>query len=565
MEKELWFDVLVIGGGGAALRAALSASEEGVKTAILCKKNAGKSGATYYSVAEVGAFNVPDGAMDPEDNPEKFNEDMKNASLGMASLPLCKLLAEKAQDALEDLEEMSNGGVFSKIENGDFNVYQACFSTRPRSHVVENHFKPILKALRDEIGKKDITVLNNMQAVELLLSDGQIGGVLALDEQEQVILLHAKSVILATGGASQLFKRNMYPADITGDGYAMAYRVGATLCNMEFIQAGIGVAHPFINLFGNYLWEAYPHIRNVEGEDILLKYGGSLEAEKLALEEKTHFPFSTRDASKLIEIAVQTEINEGRGTENGNVYLDFLDTDFEKLFKENPVFASMWEFTYKWHLEKGIDFYKQPIEIACFAHAINGGVLIDENASTDIPGLFAAGETAAGPHGADRLGGNMSVTCQVFGKIAGSYAAQRAKSMNEFPCVDLVAKSVKDSLTKRVSGEKLNSETLLEELQAKTDKALLIVRDQEHLQEYLGYLEQLKGILQNGCCEGRIGKMLQLENLVTTGAIIATAALKRTESRGSHYRADYPDMNPEMGKRLLVGSCAGAPHWKWDD
>lgn len=565
MEKELWFDVLVVGGGGSALRAALSASEKGVKTAILCKKTAGKSGATYYSVAEVGAFNVPDKAMDPEDSPEQFYEDMKEASLGMASLPLCKLLAEKAQDALTDLEKMSNGKVFSKKENGDFNVYQACFSTRPRSHVVENHFKPILKALRDEIKKKDVIILNNMQAVELLLSDGQIGGVLALDEQEQAVLIHAKSVILATGGASRLFKHNMYPTDITGDGYAMAYRAGATLSNMEFIQAGIGVAHPFINLFGNYLWEAYPHIRNTEGEDILLKYGGTLEAEKLALEAKTHFPFSTRDASKLIEIAVQTEINEGNGTENGNVYLDFLDTDFEKLFEKNPIFASMWEFTYQWHLEKGIDFYRHPIEIACFAHAINGGVLIDEKASTDIPGLFAAGETAAGPHGADRLGGNMSVTCQVFGKIAGDSAAERAEHMNKFPCVDYAARSAKARLVKRLSGEKMDSEILLEELQVKSDKALLIVRDQKHLQEYLDYLEQLKRKLQRGCCEGRVSKLLQLENLATTGAIIATAALKRAESRGSHYRVDYPDMNPEMGKRLLVNDRAGTPHWKWDN
>ena len=137
MSSELRFDVLVLGGGGAALRAALSACEQGAKTAILSKGEAGKSGATYYSVAEVGAFNVPDGALDPEDSPEEFYRDMETAALGTAQLPLCRILAEQAESALQYLEKISGGTVFAK-EDGHFKVYQACFSTRPRSHVEEN-------------------------------------------------------------------------------------------------------------------------------------------------------------------------------------------------------------------------------------------------------------------------------------------------------------------------------------------------------------------------------------------------------------------------------------------
>lgn len=164
---EMFFDVTVIG-GGAALRAALSAWQRGAKTALLCKKEAGKSGATYYSVAEVGAFNVPDGAMDLEDTPEQFYQDMAQAALGMAHLPLCRILAEQAEDSLRDLEKLSGGQVFSKTNSGGFSVYQACFSTRPRSHVVENHFKPILKTLWAAVAKTDITVLNRYLAVDLL-------------------------------------------------------------------------------------------------------------------------------------------------------------------------------------------------------------------------------------------------------------------------------------------------------------------------------------------------------------------------------------------------------------
>lgn len=165
MKSELWYDVLVVGGGGAALRAALSAWQQGARTAILSKGEAGKSGATYYSVAEVGAFNVPDGAADPSDSPEAFFQDMESAALGTAQLPLCRIIAEQAESALYDLERMSGGTVFSK-ENGHFKVYQACFSTKPRSHVVENHFKPILHTLLEEVKKTDIARLNGLQAVD---------------------------------------------------------------------------------------------------------------------------------------------------------------------------------------------------------------------------------------------------------------------------------------------------------------------------------------------------------------------------------------------------------------
>lgn len=564
MKQEFWFDVLVVGGGGAALRAALSAHESGASTALLCKGTTGKSGATYYSVAEVGAFNVPDGALDPTDSPEAFYQDIEDAALGTARLPLCRILTEQAGEALRDLEDISGGKVFSKLPDGSFNVYQACFSTKPRSHVVENHFKPILAALRSAIEKTDITVLDQYQAVDLLTADGEVGGVLALDEANEPVVFHAKSVILATGGASRLFKRNMYPADITGDGYAMAYRAGAALSNMEFIQAGIGVAHPFINLFGNYLWEAFPRIRNAAGENILQKYGESEAAEREAITAKTHFPFSTRDASRLIEIAVQSEINRGSGTENGNMLLDFLDTDFPALLERNPVFASMWKFTYQWHKEKGIDFYRDPIEIACFAHAINGGVLIDEYAASTVPGLYAAGETAAGPHGADRLGGNMSVTCQVFGKIAGRSAAERAREMNSYPDITPAVSAAEARLQSRQTDHAADLSAMLQTLQAASDKALLIVRSEEGLTAYQSLLQDLRRQLAAGCSAAALKQHLQLENLITVGEMISAAALARTESRGSHYRSDCPAMAPDMARMLLLRQKADSLTCVWD-
>lgn len=552
MRSELWYDVLVIGGGGAALRAALSAWSQGVRTAILSKGEAGRSGATYYSVAEVGAFNVPDGAADPSDSPEAFFQDMKSAALGTAQLPLCRIVAEQAESALQYLEQISGGKVFSK-ENGTFKVYQACFSTKPRSHVVENHFKPILRALSEEVKKTDISILNGLQAVDLLLAQtGQVAGVYALDSHGETVVIHAKSVILATGGASRLFRRNMYPSDITGDGYAMAYRAGARMSNMEFIQAGVGVAEPFLNLFGNYLWEAYPQIENAAGEQILNRYlPQGLTAERV-IREKTHFPFSTRDASRYIEIAIQSECNRGNGTPHGNMLLHFRDSDFQDLFSRNPIFASMWEVTYRWHKERGIDLYHDAVEIACFAHAINGGVLIDEQAASSLAGLYAVGETASGPHGADRLGGNMSVTCQVFGKIAGQHAAEFAKSQNQYPETYQSEQQVTDRLQTLLHGKRTACTELLSSLQEYSDRALLIIRNGAGLQKYLAYLADLQQEIRRGGERSCLSSLLELENLVTVGGLIAQAALVRKESRGSHYREDFPELDPAMAHPIYL-------------
>jgi L-aspartate oxidase len=549
--REIWCDVAVIGGGGAALRAALAAWQKGAMTVIVSKGAAARSGATYYSVAEVGAFNVPDGAKDPTDSPDVFFADMKAASLGMAALPLSRILADKAEEAMLELDAIGGGRVFAR-ENGKFRVYKACFSSKARSHVVENHFKPIAAALGAEVFRAGIPVIEGYQAVDILTEAGETGGVLLVDRAGDLAVLHAKAVVLATGGASTLFKRNMYPLDITGDGYAMAFRAGADIANMEFIQSGIGVAHPFINLFGNYLWEANPQIRNAKGQEVIALHTPPDVLVAKVVQEKTHFPFSTRDDSKYIEIAVQSEINRGNATRNGNLFLEFLGSDLEQVSQRNPTFASMWKTTYAWHLAKGIDLRRQPVEIACFAHAINGGVLIDEKASSSLPGFFAAGETAAGPHGADRLGGNMSVTCQVFGKIAGEEAARRAKSVTAYPEVSKNVKIAQERIDALVSDRQADPDAILQRLQEASDRSLLIVRQEEGLRQYLGTLDELDAeIARGGPIQDR-NRLIELNNLVLNGRLIANAALKRKESRGSHYRQDFPALDPQQEQMTVI-------------
>lgn len=551
--KALKAGVLVVGSGGAALRAALAAEENGADVLIVSKGVIGKSGATYFSVAEVGAFNVPDGAVDPTDNPEAFFRDIADAAQGMADLKLARIVAEEAVEAKEYLERL--GMRFARNPDGSYMGYRACFSKKARSHVVENHFKPIVRTLREEVSKRGIRVMEGVTVTNLILQDGECAGAFALKEG-QLLRICCGSVIIACGGASTLFAHNMYPADITGDSYAIARRAGAKISNMEFVQAGIGLAWPAVNLFGNQLWEAMPKITNGRGEAFIHKYiqGDYTEQEVIAA-KGGHFPFSVRDISRFVEIAVQNEITHGAPTERGSVYLDFLDVDFDRLFsQENGQFKSMWPLTYKRFKELGADLYREKIEIACFAHAINGGIRIDEHGESTVPGLYAAGEAASGPHGADRLGGNMSVTCQVFGKRAGEAAAKRAKRTTAVEIAPAKVREEEDRLADfgRLSQEE--ADQILAQLQRASDEALLIVRDGAGLEKYLERITNLEGELRIG----KAGKfvtaerMQELQNLIDTGKMIAETALARKESRGSHYRQDFQEQDPNLGQMITI-------------
>ncbi|TBU76346.1 FAD-binding protein [Phytopseudomonas daroniae] len=540
-QHEVSTDVLIIGSGAAALRTALEASDGGADVLIAIKGEFRRSGATFHSVAEVGAFNVPDGAGDALDDPQVFLDDILRAAQGMADPRLAKILADEAQSALHYLERY---GVHFEREEDRYLVFRACFSSRPRSHVIQDHFKPIVKALGSEASRRGIRVMDRLMVTDLLVQDGECVGAHALDQEGRAVLIRAKSTILTTGGASQLFEKNLYPSDITGDGYAMAYRAGAQLVNMEFMQAGVSVIAPFVNLFGNYLWDARPNLTDRDGNPFVEDYlpeGLTLDA--VLNEKERHFPFSSSDISRYIEISIQKAINAGRGTDQGGVYMDFIGRDLGPVLADGTRSISrMWPLTYKWYQEKGIDLYRDKVQITCSAHAINGGLRIDENAESTLPGLFAAGEVAAGPHGADRLGGNMSVTCMVFGARAGRAAAARACSREHPPLAAEHAGRLAPE--KRFAGQGSHAlGDIRQRLQKAANRHLLILRDRQGLQGFQQLCLALRQTLRQ---DTRIDSpadwvaALETDNLLDVGELMARAALAREESRGSHYREDHP-------------------------
>jgi len=551
--REIMTDVLVVGSGGAALRAILEADALGVDVLVAIKGQFRKSGATFHSVAEVGAFNVPDGAGDAEDNPDVFLNDILTAGQDMADPRLARILADEAQDTLRYLEAH---GVHFERDAGKYLVFRACFSSRPRSHVIQDHFKPIVRALGAEASRRGIRVMDQLMVVNLLVHDGQCLGAWAMDARGAYVLIRAKSTILTTGGASQLFAKNLYPSDITGDGYAMAHRAGAHLMNMEFMQAGVSVIAPFINLFGNYLWDASPNLTDRDGIPFVRDYlpqGLTLDA--VLRQKERHFPFSSSDVSKYVELSIQKAIQDGRGTDAGGVYMDFIGCDFDAILADKArSIARMWPLTYAWYAAKGIDLYKDKVQITCSAHAINGGIRIDADAQSNVKGLFAAGEVAAGPHGADRLGGNMSVTCQVFGARAGRAAARRALGMAHVKMANPLTGH--QEYMAQFSGRGNQSlEALRRTLQREANRHLLILRCASGLKTLLETCGDLRQALRH---DARIQgpedwlAALELDNMIAVGRLMATAALQRTESRGSHYREDYPDLDQTQAHNIIL-------------
>ncbi|MBI3122055.1 MAG: FAD-binding protein [candidate division NC10 bacterium] len=537
-------DVLVIGGGGMAGRAAIEASRLGARVAMLMKGTFGKSGASAFKVAEAAGYNVADGLVDAADNPEEHYKDILAAAAGTCDERLARIVAEEAPASLRELERL---GVPFHMDGNRYLEVTGCFATRPRMHIIPGHAEPIVAAQRKEILSLGLPVFEHTMVTSLLVQDGACAGAVGLDGHGDLVLFRAGATVLGTGGAGQLFLLNLNPADITGDGYALGYRAGADLVNMEFMQAGLGIVHPVRNILNAWVWALRPRLSNAQHEEFLGRYlPPGIGAEGCMDARSGHYPFSTYDGSQFIDIAIQKELRVGRGTPRTGVYLDFTTTR-EADIPDTPRGRDarrMWGITREWiKVNRGVDIAEQPIQVACFGHAINGGLQIDPCAESTLPCLFAGGESAGGPHGADRLGGNMILTCQVFGKRAGQSAAQRARERG-VPSVSPETVAAEEERLARVQSRRgpLQPARLKRRLQEAMWRHVLVVRSEESLRACLSEVERLRDQTKDLGVEGpaHLPGALEVENLLTVAEIMARAALLRTESRGSHYREDHP-------------------------
>lgn len=544
-------DFLVIGGGAAAGKAALEAYENGATVMMAMKGAFGTSGASAYQIAEILGYNAADGEADSEDSPAVHYEDIMRAAAGMADSKLAKIVAYEAIESLRDLEKLDIP--FHKTEEGKYLEVLGCFATKPRMHLVPGHAEPIVRAQKQAIQEKKIEVFEWTIITKLLTEENRVVGAMGINKNGEIVIFESKAVFLGTGGAGQLFSYNINPSDITGDGYSLGFHAGAELKNMEFMQAGPGLIHPCKNMFNSWLWAVHPKLTNGNGEEFLSNYlPVGMTAERCMDLRSGHYPFSNYDGSHWIDIAIQTEIKDGRSGSHGGIIADFTEINLDNLPKNsrgNEIRES-WHITNEWLKEnRGLDLTKTPVEIAILGHAINGGLCINEDGLTTIQGLYAAGETTSGPHGADRLGGNMVLTCQIFGKRAGRAAANYIREVDSTTLPIYQIESEQDRLQqlKNKRGT-VKPHHLKKELQSIMWRNVLVTRTEESLNTALNGIKKLQKKFQEEVSVTNNKELLhamEAENLMLIGEVITRAARLRKETRGSHCRLDFPERDDE--------------------
>jgi len=552
LESTVKTDVLIIGGGGAASRAAVEADRHSAETVIVCKGRYGVSGCTPNSASEWMAYGAALGLADPRDSCEAHFRDIVETGAYVCDQELARIIAYEAPRRFHELVEW--GVDFLKDSDGRFRQFMSDGATYARAcGTGADTGKQIMDALKKVVEERGIRVVEDMMVVDLVKSSGAVVGAVGVDVNTlETTTFHAKSTVLATGGPGELFTHSVFPSGMTGDGYAMALRAGACLVNMEFMQIGPCIVKPFKFDVGGILWRLSPKLLNKEGEAYLTRYlPTGLTVEEVYRLKSVTFPFTMRNASGNIDVANYTEIMEGRGTDNNCVYFDLSHIRRETLEEKASI-------PLRFFLEKGVDIREKPLEIAPAVQHMNGGVLINEMGETEVAGLYAAGEVAGGQHGADRPGGNSLADCQVFGARAGRYAAERSRKITtvtnggDAGKIEGVVKA-----TSKASG-RYSVEKVRWDVKQMMWRNVLVVRKWEGLNETFNRLSANRRIIVDkglNVAEGNLIEALELRNMVEVGLVITKSALTRRETRGSHYMVEYPRRNDGAWLKMVEIRC----------
>ena len=578
-------DILVVGSGGAALRAAIAAREAAPELAVLVatKGKPGLSGVTANSCSDRMAFHATLPYTEPgtKDAWTYHADDIYRIGGRVSDKVLADVLAREAAASFEYLDGLGvpfvkKDGKADQFVTDGSEYARACY-TGPRT---ANHIE---QALVKRFAELQIGALEYTMIARLIHDGERLLGVVAADTREKqpeksLFIIRTPAVIIATGGGGMIYEHNVFPGGMTGDGFALAYEAGAELVNMEFIQIGIASTKTKFNCSGSMM-RAIPRLVNSEGEEFLAKYfpAGSSAAEiaNTVFKKGATWPVSYEHKTHIIDIALYKEWQAGRRT-----YLDFSCNPagfcFDWLTEENKAryrremtsdrgdaarnslplerLKEINQPSIDWFKEYGIDLDKGDlIEVAACAQHFQGGVKIDRQAQSTLPAVWAAGETAGGQHGANRPGGNALLDCQVFGRIAGEAAVKYVRQHKQKNVLtpdaaqeNRLNEALQQSLERlRTTGENtMDAVEFRRSLQQLTERHVGIVRTEAGLLAGLAKLEEIK---QRGFACGDKGTAYCLENrsLLLTAEAVLRAAAQRDESRGPHLRfAEYADNVP---------------------
>ena len=497
-------DILIIGGGGAGMRAALTAKERGAEVLLVSKTPVGKSTCTYLSG---GAFSLAVEGMSQEAHLRATMQ----AGKGINAPDLARILVEEAPERVHEIERL---GVAGQWQKGRF----FCLGTPPAWGA------PLAKAMADAVKKQGISLLPWVMVSDLLIEEGRAVGALGFDfHRGKFLVLAAKAVILANGGGGALYQRHDNPVRITGDGYALAFHAGCQVRDMEFVQfIPPGLAEPGkpAILIAPSLCDA-GRVINSLGEDILKKY------------QITEKPVAVRSRDSF-SLAIFMEEMEGR-----EVFLDLRALSEKEWPGDNMAHSQ------RGLLTRNFSCSLKPIRISPMCHHFMGGVVADPKGMTGIPGLCAAGEVVGGVHGANRMGGNALDEVLVFGHRAGESAVEWAKERVREKCTETF---IQDRL--RVlqgmagsSGKGLSPKAARKMIGEILWKESGILRDRKGLEGALDSLRRIgREILPqiNPETPKEILEKMEVENAVLVGEMITRCAIMREESRGAHFRKDFP-------------------------
>jgi succinate dehydrogenase / fumarate reductase flavoprotein subunit len=561
----------VIGAGGAGLRAAIEAAAAGVKVGVVCKSLLGKA----HTVMAEGGVAAALANVDDRDNWRVHFADTMRGGQYLNNWRMAELHAKESPDRVRELEAW--GALFDRTNDG--RILQRNFGGHryPRlAHVGDRTGLEMIRTLQDHGIHSGMEVHMECTVLSLLVDSGRIAGAFGYDrEKGHFLLWPAKAVVLATGGIGRAFKITSNSWEYTGDGDALAYRAGAELQDMEFVQFHpTGMVWP-ISVRGILVTEGVRGeggvLRNKEGrrfmfDDIPDNYKESTADTE---EEGWRYTQGDKNARRPPELltrdhvarCINREVKGGRGTPHGGVYLDISWIKKHISKAEDHIKRKLPSMYHQFKQLADIDITKEPMEVGPTTHYMMGGVSVDgDSQMSTVPGLFAAGEVAAGLHGANRLGGNSLSDLLVFGKRAGQFAAEFAKhngtSKVDDADIDAAAKAALTPFERGPGGE--NPYQVQYELQESMQNLVGIVRTESEMQQALGVIEKLRvremraGIAGNRQYNNGWHTAMDLGNMLLVSEAVTRAALLRKESRGAQFREDFPNKDAEWGKYNIV-------------
>ena len=583
--EKLKYDVVIVGAGGAGLRAAVEAREAGLRVAIVCKSLFGKA---HTVMAEGGAAASMGNANSNDNWMVHFRDTMRGGKF-LNHYRMAELHAKESPDRIWELETW--GALFDRTKEGKISQRNFGGHEYPRlAHVGDRTGLELIRTMQQKIValqqqdgrdtgdmEANLKVYAELTITEILKENGKVAGVYGYwRENGNEVLIEAPAVVIATGGVGKTFKITSNSWEGTGDGHALALKAGANLVDMEFLQFHpTGMVWP-PSVRGILVTESVRGeggvLTNNLGERFMFNYIPEVFKDKYATTaEEADRWYEDQDNNRRppellprdeVARAINSEVKAGRGTEHGGVFLDVSKRLSAEVIKKR--LPSMWHQFYEL---AGVDITKEAMEVGPTCHYVMGGVEVepDTAAAVGVPGLFAAGEVAGGMHGSNRLGGNSLSDLLVFGRRAGMGAAEYVKSHGANPVSDASVKAAAERIEapfKNTGGE--NAYSLHQELQEVTHNLVGIIRTGSEIKEAIAKIADIRArsakvvVAGNRVFNPGFHLAFDLDNMLLVAESTAKSAILREESRGGHTRDDFPGMNSTWRQVNHIASFNGS-------